>query len=452
MTLRHSLWFAAAVSISSGLLSGCTNSTAKDKVSYAVNAPQVPELLERNSELKGAEEFERWSEAYANAKRAIEQNANNLDSWLQLAQVFVLEARVTGKYGYYYDCAFDAIDCVLNSEATNEQRFEALTLKATVLLSEHKFKKALEVGKEALALNDKNASVYGILVDAHVELGNYKKAAELCDKMNAIRPDIRSYSRASYIQEIHGIIDGDNGAIAFMKLAVAAGAPGQEETAWARHTLGTLYETYGDLNNAEVQYLLALEERPNYPFAMADIGRLELKKKNYAKAEEWVHGALAIMEDAGFHELLAMIHKEKGESEKEKDAVKSIFRALGSDADHGHSHANGLEAARAHLMFTGNHAEGIHMAEHEWLRRSDNIDVNRMLAALHYKRGDITKASEHLENAQATNSKNPELLCLAGLIAVANGDEAEGKGVIKEAFEANPFMVGVIAEEGRAAL
>jgi hypothetical protein len=54
------------------------------------------------------------------------------------------------------------------------------------------------------------------LVDGNVEMGNYATAIEEADKMISIRPDIRSYSRASYLREIHGDYPG---AIDAMKLA-----------------------------------------------------------------------------------------------------------------------------------------------------------------------------------------------------------------------------------------
>ena len=51
-----------------------------------------------------------------------------------------------------------------------------------------------------------------------------------------IRPDIRSYSRVSYLREIYGDYPG---AIEAMKMAVDAGVAGDEATEWARIQLGT---------------------------------------------------------------------------------------------------------------------------------------------------------------------------------------------------------------------
>ena len=108
------------------------------------------------------------------------------------------------------------------------------------------------------------------MVDANVELGNYDKAIEYADKMVAIRPDLRSYSRVSYLREIHGLVDE---SIAALKMAVAAGYPGMEQTEWARLTLGHLYERYGAQDSAMIQYATALAERPNYPLSIRPRGK-----------------------------------------------------------------------------------------------------------------------------------------------------------------------------------
>ena len=54
--------------------------------------------------------------------------------------------------------------------------------------------------------------------------GNYEEALKNADQMASIRPDLRSYSRVSYMREIHGDRDGAKQA---MKMAGDAGAFGQ---------------------------------------------------------------------------------------------------------------------------------------------------------------------------------------------------------------------------------
>ena len=146
--------------------------------------------------------------------------------------------------------------CVDDVLKRNENNFEALSLKAMILLSEHHFADALAVAQKAVAINPYNAFVYGTLVDAYVEMGDYKSAVENLEKMISIRPDMRSYARVSYLREIHGDYPG---AIEAMKLAVDAGVPGDEATAWTRIQFGHLFEKTGDMKNAEMHYRIANE-------------------------------------------------------------------------------------------------------------------------------------------------------------------------------------------------
>src|SRR5262249_49473730 len=144
------------------------------------------------------------------------------------------------------------------------QNYEAICAKATVLLSQHHFSEANPIAEKAIGINPYNATAYGILTDAYVELGQYSDAIKSADKMVSIRPDIRSYSRVSYLREIMG---DTQGAIEAMKLAVSSGYPGYEQTEWVRCQLGHLYENTGQLQEAAMQYRIAVEERPSYAFA-----------------------------------------------------------------------------------------------------------------------------------------------------------------------------------------
>ena len=159
---------------------------------------------------------------------------------LNLAYLFVQEARVTGEHPHYYPAALQVLDALLEKAFDPKNahdldlKFRALSTKAGVELSLHEFAKAKKTGEAAIDLNPYNAAIYGVLVDAHVELGDYETAVEMADRMVAIRPDLRSYSRVSYLREIHGDVEG---AIAAMTMAVKAGVPGTDQTSWALMTL-----------------------------------------------------------------------------------------------------------------------------------------------------------------------------------------------------------------------
>ena len=91
-------------------------------------------------------------------------------------------------------------------------------------------------------------------------------------------------------------------------------------------------------------------------------------------------------------------------------------------------------------------------AKIEYDRRPDNIDVNETMAWVHYKRGEYPEAATYMKAARRTKSKNPTLLCRAGLIASKNGRTAEGQALIKEALATNPYLTLDLADEGRKLL
>src|ERR1041385_3058318 len=142
---------------------------------------------------------------------------------LSLSQADIQEGGETGDHAYSDKAGIELLDKRLKSDTTN---FEAMCCRATVLLSQHHFTEGLDQGKKAVKINPNSAFVYGILCDANLELGNYDEAVKMADKMISIRPDIRSYSRISYLREIYGDIPG---AISAIKLAVSAGYPGLEQ-------------------------------------------------------------------------------------------------------------------------------------------------------------------------------------------------------------------------------
>ncbi|MFZ1688278.1 MAG: hypothetical protein WAU70_12685 [Flavobacteriales bacterium] len=478
-----------------GLLAACSQSVATDTVALAPLLPQfaVPELPRRTVELGVPDEYDHLRDAYDKSRLALAKNPDDLASWLKLSEVFITEARITGNYGNNFHAALSILDHVIAKSGKDPaRRGEALTLKAAVKLSQHRFNEALALGKEAVRLDPHRAFNYGVLVDANVELGNYEEAVRMSDKMVTTRPDLRSYSRISYLREIYGDIPG---AIEAMNMAVKAGYPGQEETSWCRTMLGRLYENTGDLENAEAQYMTAINERPNYPPAMAAMGRWELKNKNNARAEEWLNKAVALMPDAHYYMELARVHEAQGRLEDRVQAMakaeellvglggmdKSHVHAHGgalhshtttidngnansqtlsssSDhgytaivPDHGHSHEVGLEMGRFKLEFQKDLDAALANGLHEYGIRPQNIEVNALLAAVYYAKGDIDNARMHLVKARRTGTKDAFTTCLAGLVAQKSGDAKAGNALIREAFKADPYQMHVFtAEAGRS--
>jgi len=440
---------------------------AIDTGSVVNTSSTIPVLKDRPDGLGSLEERDFSLDAYDKAKYTAIADPNNGNAWLELAQVFMQEARITGDFGYNYDAALSMLDKILESEQYNKDIvFQALTLKGSIKLSEHKFQEALELGENASVMNPYNALVYGIMIDANVELGNYAKAVELSDKMVSIRPDLRSYSRISYLREIHGDLPG---AIEAMEMAITAGYPGFEDRAWCQVILARLHQEQGELDKAEGTIRTALAERPNYPYALAELGVIEHKKGNIELAETWLLQAEALMNNPGFQEHLVQIYRQKNASDLVKLHTERALAFYGVPTEHdhdhaseghhhneeeahshaeehGHSHITGLEIARFRSEFSEDYDEALDNAMDDYKERPENIEVNLALATIYYQKQDHVAAQMHLEKAAATGSISSHLLTMKGLLSLAQGKSAEGKRELKESFERNPYQVGRMAD------
>ncbi len=374
----------------------------------------LPELLERSEKIQLDKEWDFSQNFYAKQLATLSKDPNNADAKINLAQLFTKEARVTGEHGHYYPAALKMLDEVIDSKPKDQnQLFIALTTKAGVQLSLHNFAEAKKTGEKALRLNPTNAQIYGVLVDANVELGDYKAAVAMSDKMISIKPDIRSYSRVSYLREIHGDVDG---AIQAMEMAVKSGYPGYEETAWAMLTLGELYQQYGQDEKALAVYHEILNTRPDYPFAVAAIGDIYYNNNNPEKAAGYIQEAMDIIPEVGFYIQMAHIYNDRNEIRKRDEIVAEIFPMLEDDEANGHN--MNLEYASLYLDLLDNPDKAFEYANKEYQKRPLNIDTNRMLAKIYQAKNDKENVVIHTKAASVTNSAHPELEALKASLAL----------------------------------
>jgi tetratricopeptide (TPR) repeat protein len=367
----------------------------------------VPALFERQGELAKAGEWEKTKMKVAELNQKIAAKPSDIKSRLQLATIFLAEARITGEHPYYYPAAIRILDGVL---ALDPKNFEALVYKASVKLSQHQFAEAKMLAEKARDVNPDNAYVYGVLVDANVELGSYEEAIRMSDKMQSIKPSLESYSRASYLREIHGDYPG---AIEAMRMAVQAGLPGSEPQCWSKKTLGQLYEKTGKWKQAEKEYAEILAMRPSYAFALEGMARIEKQRKNYDAAQALLEQAAAIMPEFSFYEELADIYMERGDREKAMEQYEKVIDMLREDEQSGHTVS--LELGRVYGRM-GKHDKALEYVAREYEGRPLNIDVNQALAWVHYNLQQNDKATQYIRVAMKTGSKDPELLQRASLI------------------------------------
>jgi len=415
---------------------------------YKDKQDPIPPLKERQGPISTTSEWLNTKAAIQGLQKKLREKPNDIQSKLFLALAYMQEARITGEHPYYYPAALTLIDDILDQKPDNPVIvYEATVAKASVQLSLHQFAEALETGKEALQINNRGAAVYGVLCDANVELGNYEEAIQMADQMTALRPDLKSYSRVSYLREIHGDIPG---AIEAMELAAKAGFPGLEQTAWTKVTLGNLYEKTGELQKAEFYYRQALTEYDRYAFALGGLGRIALKQNQQQKALQLFTQAANTLPEFTFQEELIRLYQQQGNTKVAQKTMAELLAGMEEDQEAGH--IVDLELANIYLELQKDYKKSLQYAQKEFKRRPENIDVNKALAKAYYKLGNYSQAATHLQKAIRTNSQDVDLMCLNGLINYRLGKLAVGENLIRKSLDINPYQNTPLTQEGKSLL
>jgi len=155
--------------------------------------------------------------------------------------------------------------------AIDPNNVRTLTAQGLLALSRHDFAHALDLGNRAHALAPLSPDPLGIVVDAHVELGQYPEAAAAAQDMVDRRPSLASLARVSYVRELMG---DHPGATTAMAQAVVAGSGSANDVAYVQSLLGDLRLGAGDLDAADAAYVRATDTEAGY--APAEVGRAKV--------------------------------------------------------------------------------------------------------------------------------------------------------------------------------
>jgi tetratricopeptide (TPR) repeat protein len=401
----------------------------------------IPDLFPRTGESTPSAEFQKAEATIVKLRAAQREHPERVQIYTELAQIYMQEARITGKHHEYMPIVDRLLEAALARDPNN---FDALVLTASNLMTYHKFAEAKELAEKAIEKNGYSSYAYGVLCDAKVELGDYTGAVEASDKMISVRPDLRSYARASYLREIHGDREG---AIEAMKMAADAGQFGQENRAWALYNLGNIFLNMGKLDTAQFIFNGILEERPNYTYAMHGLALAKAAKGEYPAAIELLVKASQLAPEHVLIETLADVYLAMGHKElarpMEEKAVESFMQ----------HEQGGWNIDREYAMFCANH--DIHLgnalirAERDLARRPENIDALDTYAWTLLKNGKAKEALPSIEKAMRLKTENASIHYHAAIILNATGDIARAEQEFRQTLALNPYPNPMIAARAR---
>src|SRR5919198_1244862 len=292
----------------------------------------------------------------AEARKLIEKKPSQYSGYNQLAVALSRRARETSDVNFYAQ----AEDALKKSLELAPQNFEAEKIHIWLLLGRHEFAAAREA---AAALNKKvpdDVLVYGFLVDANAELGNYKEAEAAAQWMLNLRPgNLPALTRTAYLREWFGDVDG---AYELMYMALQATPPTEtEDVAWILTQMGHLRLIAGKTEDAEALLNQALAKFPDYHYALGNLAKVRIGQKRYNDAVSLLEQRYKAAPHAeNLYELAEALELAGRTAEAQKSfadfQTKSLAESVRADssnrelifyyADHAHEAAKALDTAR----------------------------------------------------------------------------------------------------------
>jgi tetratricopeptide (TPR) repeat protein len=300
-------------------------------------------------------------------ERRIMRRPRDSDALTLLGLAYQQRARETGDPAFYR----------LSGEALRRASLDGGRLplivqgQASLANARHRFSDGLRLARRAVELDPENASAFGALGDALLNLGRYEESFNVYDRMAVLSPGVASYTRVANARELLG---RPAAAAVADKLAPDADRSAvPEHVAWTMVQLGNVYFNTGRLAQARGAYRAALRRLPGYVHAQAGLARVEASERQYRPAIVRLRRVVAELPLPVYAIMLGdVLHASGREAEARRayalvDTIERLFEANGVrtelqtalfDLDHDRNVTDALDRARqAYASAPNIHAE-----------------------------------------------------------------------------------------------
>lgn len=321
--------------------------------------------------------------------------------------------------------------------AANPNYQPAQSLMGAVLISQHDFPGALAQAEALLAADPNNLQALATSGDAALELGMYDRAATVYADLTGRLPGPATDSRITRLAWLQGEPER-----ALATLQAAAGKAeledyGAADQAWYQFQVGELYYNSGDLDSAEQQYERAIDLSPEFALAHEGIIKIEAARGDWQAAVDQYEPLIANQTHLDISTTLGDLYTLLGD---EASAARHYQTVLdNSELTGDELRLNGREIA----LFLADREVDLERAwayaQADFENRQDIYAYDTMAWVL-YKMGRVDEAAELTPLALAQNTPDAKLFYHAGLIALANGQTAEGQTWLQQALDTNPYF------------
>jgi tetratricopeptide (TPR) repeat protein len=347
-----------------------------------------------------------------------------------LALAYQQRARETGDPTYYTKSG----EALHRALGVAPRDLVATSGLGSLALSRHRFAEALALGRRAHAISPTTARNYGVIGDALVELGRYREAFRAFDTMASLQPGLSSYARIGHARYLVGDLPG---AIASMKLALAASAGQGEAEAWTHLQLGKLYWSRGQLGPAQRQFRDSLNAFPHYPYAYDGLAQVEAARGRLDAAVALERQAVNLIPLPQFVASLGDMYRSWGraaDARRQYATITVIERLL---------RANGVKTDLETALFDVDHGIRPHASlalARLAQRERPSIDGDDVLAWALARTGHCVEALHHSKRSLRLGTLDSLKFFHRGMIERCLGHPADARHWFARALGLNPHF------------
>jgi tetratricopeptide (TPR) repeat protein len=409
-------------------------------VIYSCNSNKVTNTQDYSTFLKTQSEESSLLAAAQIWTDKLEATPNQFPYLAKRANAYTELFNTTGNIDYLIKAEKDLKTAV---EVTNNKNPSYLKSLAANYISQHRFKEALELLKQAEQIGDKLNGTKKMLFDVHLELGNYIHA-------EAYLKDIKNTSDFDYLirlakwQDHKGNLDG---AILQMEKATAIAESSNLKglKQWAYTNLADFYGHSGEIEKSYHFYLNALKLNPNDAYAKKGIAWILYSYENNPEEALKILNHIATYYSAPDYDLLKAEIAQYINNTELKSRAMSNYRDAVRNEQYGDMYNKYDVIVYADDMLLPERALEIAKREVENRPTPQSYDL---LAWSYFKKGNVEKANAIIEDYVEGQTSEPDVLYHMAEIFKAVGKIEKVKPLkhelVASLYELGPTMTGKI--------
>ena len=367
---------------------------------------------------------------------------------VQLAQADLADARLTGDVTAYQR-AEAAVAAALRAQPADAQ---AMTMRASILVSLHRFPEARDLARSILARLPDDPTALGVLGDASLEVGDLSTAATAYHRLVTVSDGSAAQVRLGRLDLITG--DAVGSVAADRAAAAAAEDEGVVGTPLGFYdvTLGDALLTTGDEAGARSAYQAALAVRTDLPAALVGLARIDAFHGQLDAAITGLDTAIAAIP---LPDWLARRSDLEAARNGPGDAARATADRATINAIAQLAGSAGYLYDRTTSLYLSDHgldaARAVQLATDELAIRRDVYGYDALAWAL-LNDGRSSEADAPVQSALAAGTADPRLWYHAGMIAAANGRADEAKADLNRALALGPALDTLSRSRAQTAL